>query len=94
MRIIHLRYCLLLKMGCCFFTEKDVDETAKSQMSLGSRNWFYKSIEQNLRFYILADCVRAKRRSLANSMVHDYNGENFQADVKLRCLQMETLKLS
>ena len=52
-------------------------------MSLGSRNWFYNSKEQALRFYILTDCVRAKHRSLGHKMVHNYNDEKFQVDVKL-----------
>ena len=68
-------------MGCCYSTEKDVDESGKSQVSLGSRNWFYKSEEQDLRFYILADCLRAKHRSLGHNMMHNYNDENFQVDV-------------
>ena len=81
-------------MGCCYSRETDVDEdkTIKSQASFsslasslasfGSRNWFYKS-KDPLRFYILADSVRAKHRSLGRNMEHNYNDNNFQVDVKL-----------
>ena len=82
-------------MGCCFSrkTDDDENETNKSQItqtsyescaSFGPRNWFYKSKDQDMRFYILADSVRAKRhRSLGHNMVHNYNDDNFQVDVKL-----------
>ena len=54
-----------------------------SQTSLGSRNWFSKSKEEPLRFFILADNIRAKHRSLGRNMKHNYRGENFKVDVKL-----------
>ena len=54
-----------------------------SQVSLGSRNWFCKSKEEPLRFFLLADCIRAKHRSLGRNMKHNYRGENFKVDVKL-----------
>ena len=50
-----------------------------SQTPLGSRNWFSKSKEEPLRFFILADCIRAKHRN----MKHNYRGDNFKVDVKL-----------
>ena len=36
-----------------------------------------------MRFYILADSVRAKRRSLGHYMDHNYDGEHLQVDVRL-----------
>ena len=41
------------------------------------------SIEESLRFYILADCLRARNRSLGRNMKHNYTGEKFKVDVKL-----------
>ena len=51
-------------------------------MSLDSKNWFCKSKEESLRFYILADWIRVRNRSLGRNMKH-YTGENFKVGVKL-----------
>ena len=76
-------------MGCLCSksNEENVDNKSvislDSQMSLGSRNWFCKSKEEPFRFFILADCIRAKHRSLGRNVKHNYRGENFKVDVKL-----------
>ena len=75
-------------MGC-FCSKEEIPEdkqsaiSLESQMSLGSRNWFAKSKEESLRFYILADCIRSRKRSLGANMKHDFRGANFKVDVKL-----------
>ena len=72
-------------MGCCFSKETDGDENdiSKSQAAFGSKNWFYKCKDQDMRFYILADSVRAKQRSLGHYMDHNYDGEHLQVDANL-----------
>ena len=75
-------------MGCCYSKDTDDGDTVSwisqlSQLSFGSKNWFFKPKDQDLRFYILADSVRAKHMSLGHNMVHSYNDEDFQVDVKL-----------
>ena len=79
---------LTFKMGCLCSKEEIPDDKQSTislefQMSLGSRNWFAKSKEESLRFYILADCIRARKRSLGSNMKHDFRGANFKLDVKL-----------
>ena len=72
-------------MGC--FSSKETDgvenEISKSQVSFGSMNWFFRLKDQDLRFYILADSVRAKHRSLGHTMEHNYDGEHLQIDANL-----------
>ena len=75
-------------MGCFCSKEEIPDDkqsviSLESQMSLGSTNWFAKSKEESLRFYILADCIRARKRSLGSNMKHNFRGANFKVDVKL-----------
>ena len=79
---------LILNMGCFCSKEEITDDkqssiSLESQMTLGSTNWFAKSKEESLRFYILADCIRARKRSLGSNMKHDFRGANFKVDVKL-----------
>ena len=79
---------LISNMGCFCSKEEISDDkqssiSLESQMSLGSTNWFAKSKEESLRFYILADCIRARKRSLGLNMKHNFRGANFKVDVKL-----------
>ena len=72
-----------MTMGClCSKEESDPDGT-KSRISLGSESWFCKSKDKEMKFHILADCIRARNRSLGRNMVHEYKENNFEVEAKL-----------
>ena len=69
-------------MGC-FCSKEESGDSTKSHISLESENWFCKSKEKEMKFHILADCIRARNRSLGRNMVHEYKEDNFEVEAKL-----------
>ena len=71
-------------MGCCYSKPEEDPQSADTGWGMGEkpRCIICSSQDESLRFFILADSIRARHRSLG-SMKHEHEVENFKVNMKL-----------